>query len=50
MIPIATCSQKNSDQVKAYGAEATFDYRESGCAAKIVSRYSFTKCVLHPRD
>lgn len=37
MIPIATCSPKNSNQVREYGAEATFDYREPDCATKIVS-------------
>ncbi|GIK04394.1 hypothetical protein Aspvir_008477 [Aspergillus viridinutans] len=35
MIPLATCSPKNSDQVKAYGAQATFDYRDPDCATKI---------------
>ncbi|ETS80410.1 hypothetical protein PFICI_07939 [Pestalotiopsis fici W106-1] len=35
MIPIATCSAKNSEQVKSYGAEETFDYKEPGCAARI---------------
>ncbi|KAM4055325.1 alcohol dehydrogenase groES-like domain-containing protein [Hirsutella rhossiliensis] len=40
MIPIAACSPKNADQVRAYGAEATFDYRQPDCAAKIKA---FTK-------
>lgn len=35
MIPIATCSPKNAEQVKAYGAEETFDYKQPDCAAKI---------------
>ena len=43
MIPIATCSPKNSDQVKAYGAEATFDYLEPNCATKIVSSIYFIR-------
>lgn len=37
MIPIATCSPKNADRVKGYGAEATFDYHEPDCVAKIAS-------------
>lgn len=37
MIPIATCSPKHADRVKGYGAEATFDYHEPDCVAKIVS-------------
>ncbi|KAK2006229.1 putative enoyl reductase [Colletotrichum eremochloae] len=40
MIPIAACSPKNADQVKAYGAEETFDYRQPDSAAKIKA---FTK-------
>ncbi|KAI9163911.1 putative enoyl reductase [Paramyrothecium foliicola] len=35
LIPIATCSPNNSGQVKAYGAEVTFDYHEPDCAAQI---------------
>jgi hypothetical protein len=37
LIPIATCSPKNSEQVKSYGAEETFDYHEQDCATRIVS-------------
>ncbi|KAI0417177.1 enoyl reductase [Xylaria grammica] len=40
LIPIATCSARNFDLVKSYGAEEVFDYREKGCAEKI---RSFTK-------
>ncbi|UPL02824.1 hypothetical protein LCI18_013758 [Fusarium solani-melongenae] len=35
MIPIATCSPKNSEQVKAYGAQETFDYHQPDSAARI---------------
>ncbi|RYP45710.1 hypothetical protein DL768_007981 [Monosporascus sp. mg162] len=40
LIPIATCSPKNFDLVKSYGAEEVFDYREKDCAEKI---RTFTK-------
>ncbi|KAF4630135.1 hypothetical protein G7Y89_g8006 [Cudoniella acicularis] len=33
--PITTCSPKNFDFVKSYGAEAAFDYRSPTCAADI---------------
>jgi hypothetical protein len=36
MIPIAICSTKNAAQVMDFGAEQTFDYRDSDCASKIV--------------
>jgi hypothetical protein len=36
MIPIAVCSPKNAAQVMGFGAEQTFDYRDSDCASKIV--------------
>lgn len=35
LIPITTCSPKNFDLVKAYGAEAAFDYRSTNCAENI---------------
>jgi NADPH:quinone reductase-like Zn-dependent oxidoreductase len=33
--PIATCSPKNSDMVKSYGATQVFDYNDPNCAAEI---------------
>lgn len=44
LIPIATCSPKNFDLVKAYGAEEVFDYRQPDVAQKIVR-----PCPLFPR-
>ncbi|KAI5274162.1 putative alcohol dehydrogenase [Aureobasidium subglaciale] len=35
MIPIATCSPRNSVQVVDFGAEETFDYHDPDCASKI---------------
>ncbi|MCJ1261271.1 hypothetical protein MMC22_001135 [Lobaria immixta] len=35
--PITTCSPKNFDLVKSYGAEAVFDYRSPTCAQDIKS-------------
>lgn len=35
MVPIATCSPKNNELVKSYGAQEVFDYRDKDCAAKI---------------
>ncbi|KAI3317089.1 GroES-like protein [Xylariaceae sp. AK1471] len=34
-IPIATCSPKNFELVRRYGAEEVFDYHDSACAQKI---------------
>ena len=33
--PITTCSPKNFDFVKSFGAEAVFDYRSPSCGADI---------------
>ncbi|KAK6844095.1 Enoyl reductase [Apiospora arundinis] len=33
--PIATCSPKNSELVRTYGAEEVFDYHDPDCARKI---------------
>ncbi|KAH8692259.1 putative zinc-binding oxidoreductase ToxD [Talaromyces proteolyticus] len=43
-IPITTCSPKNFDLVKSYGAEAAFDYQDPRCGQKILSftRSKFT--------
>nr|A0A2Z5XAK4.1 RecName: Full=Trans-enoyl reductase phm4; Short=ER phm4; AltName: Full=Phomasetin biosynthesis cluster protein 4 [Pyrenochaetopsis sp.]BBC43187.1 trans-enoyl reductase [Pyrenochaetopsis sp.] len=38
--PIATCSPHSNELVKTFGAEATFDYNDPECAAKI---RAFTK-------
>ncbi|KAK8072676.1 zinc-binding dehydrogenase family oxidoreductase [Apiospora saccharicola] len=35
--PIATCSPKNNDLVRGYGAEEVFDYHDPDCAQKIKS-------------
>lgn len=35
MKPIATCSPRNFELVKSYGAEQVFDYRSKSCAADI---------------
>ncbi|KAI9771197.1 MAG: putative secondary metabolism biosynthetic enzyme [Geoglossum umbratile] len=42
-IPITTCSPKNFDLVKSYGAEAIFDYNSPTCAADIKA---YTKNTL----
>jgi NADPH:quinone reductase-like Zn-dependent oxidoreductase len=42
-IPIATCSPKNADLVKSYGAEAVFDYNSPTCTADI---RAYTKNAL----
>ncbi|PYI32194.1 GroES-like protein [Aspergillus indologenus CBS 114.80] len=34
-LPIATCSPKNANLVRSYGAEAVFDYHTEDCAAQI---------------
>ncbi|KAF2657839.1 GroES-like protein [Lophiostoma macrostomum CBS 122681] len=33
--PICTCSPRNNDLVRSYGAEEVFDYRDPDCAANI---------------
>ena len=35
LIPIATCSKKNFELVKSYGAEGVFDYSSPSCTAEI---------------
>jgi NADPH:quinone reductase-like Zn-dependent oxidoreductase len=35
LTPIATCSTKNFDMVKSYGATQVYDYNDPECAAKI---------------
>jgi hypothetical protein len=50
MIPIATCSPENSEQVRAYGAEETFDYKQSDCAARIVGESSPRRAELCLRE
>ncbi|KAH7340065.1 hypothetical protein BKA66DRAFT_44676 [Pyrenochaeta sp. MPI-SDFR-AT-0127] len=54
LIPITTCSPRNFDLVKSYGAEAVFDYHLTSAAAEIKS---YTKnslkfaldCVSEPK-
>ncbi|KAF1848284.1 putative enoyl reductase [Cucurbitaria berberidis CBS 394.84] len=43
LIPIATCSPRNFELVRSYGAAECFDYREKDCAQKI---REFTKSNL----
>ena len=41
---MATCSSRNFDLCKSYGADATFDYNDPSCAEKI---HEFTEGKLH---
>lgn len=45
-MPVVTCSPKNNDLLKSYGAAAVFSYRDSDVASKIREAYPDIKYAL----